>query len=327
MNQPTPSPQPELSTNCRLRAFLKLCIALLAISCAPILIRFSETDLGANGTVLNRLLIFAVVFGSVRVGRSVAAPKTDSEPEAPISWQLKGLLLGVGVISVLSLVLWAMSLQHISVAKSMLLNNLTPIFTTLGGWALFKKQVSARFLVGMAISLCGALALGLEDVQGITDNLVGDLYAVLSAVFLGLYFLMVEQLRQRFGATTILLSRAIVGSLVLLPIAWFTEGQVFPTTASAWLAAIGLGILCEGFGQRLLADAMDQLSSSFIALFLLLEPIISAILAWGIFAEQLSPLTWVGFGVVLTGIYISTATSSASKVQKPAATVAINEFI
>ncbi|NEQ68898.1 MAG: EamA/RhaT family transporter, partial [Symploca sp. SIO2D2] len=46
-----------------LNAILTLWVALLAVSFAPIFIRLSETELGANGTVFNRMLIFAVFFG------------------------------------------------------------------------------------------------------------------------------------------------------------------------------------------------------------------------------------------------------------------------
>ncbi|NET52408.1 MAG: EamA/RhaT family transporter, partial [Merismopedia sp. SIO2A8] len=41
---------------------VNLCIALMAVSFAPIFIRFSETDLGPNATVLGRMLMFVVVF-------------------------------------------------------------------------------------------------------------------------------------------------------------------------------------------------------------------------------------------------------------------------
>jgi drug/metabolite transporter (DMT)-like permease len=147
----------------------------------------------------------------------------------------------------------------------------------------------------------------------------------LSAVFLAAYLMMVEKLRTRFSATTILLSRAIVGSMVLLPLTWFTEGQVFPTTAPVWGAVVALGIICEGFGQRLLADSMSHFSCSFIALVLLLEPVLSTILAWIIFAEQLGPVTWVGFAVVLTGIYLATSSPSTEKEAIPV-TAPVNEF-
>ena len=287
-------------------AFLWLCTALVAVSFAPIFIRFSETELGANATVFNRLLIYCLVFG---FGRFIAQQLKPTPLENRVESSLKihqWLLLGsVGVISIISLVLWAISLEYTTVAKSMLLNNLTPIFTSLGSWLFLGRRFDNKFLVGMAIALSGAITLGIEDLSSTDDSLIGDIYAVLSAVFLGSYFLVVEQLRSRFSATTILLWRCSVGSMLLIPMVFFFEDQFFPTTATTWLAVMGLGIISEGLGQGLLAQSMSEFSSSFISLFLLLEPIVSAILAWIIFVERLSASTWIGFAVVLSGIYLA----------------------
>ncbi len=292
-------------------AILTLCIALLSVSFAPIFIRFSETELGANATVFNRLFIFVLVFGLGRLISQRISPVEETEEKLPLTWQNWVLLGSVGLISIISLVLWAISLEYTTVAKCMLLNNLTPIFTSLGGWLFLSQKFDKRFLTGMAIALAGAIALGLEDLHGVGGSLFGDLLALLSAVFLGTYFLIVEQLRNRFSATTILLWRCAIGSLLLTPVVLFTKGQMFPTTATAILGVVGLGIISEGFGQRLLADTMDKLSSSFVSLFLLLEPIVSAILAWMIFTESISSVTWVGFAVVLTGIYLAQSSSAA----------------
>ena len=77
---------PELSTSPsrqpQLRAIATLCLALLSVSFAPILIRFSETELGANGTVFNRLLIFALVFGLGRFISYRLAPVEVAGPGA-----------------------------------------------------------------------------------------------------------------------------------------------------------------------------------------------------------------------------------------------------
>jgi drug/metabolite transporter (DMT)-like permease len=301
-------PSPSISV----KAILSLCLALLAVSCAPIFIRFSETDLGANATVFNRLFIFAVVFGLGKgISNYFTSPQEVSPKESPTRKQWI-LLISVGIISIISLGLWAISLEYTTVAKSMLLNNLTPVFTTLGSWLFFRQRFDNKFLLGMAIALSGAIALGFEDLQGEAGYLIGDIYALLSAIFLGAYFLVVEQLRERFDATTILLWRCIIGSLFLLPTVMITEGQIFPVTVTAWLAVIGLGIISEGLGQRLLADCMAQLSSSFIALFLLLEPIISAVLAWFIFGETFGFVTWIGFVVILSGIYLAQSSEAST---------------
>ena len=293
-------------------AFLTLCFALLCISFAPIFIRLSETELSANATVFNRLFIFFISFGSWQFLSRRLSPPQDQE-DTPITVKQWWLLGSVGTVATISLVLWAISLQYTTVAKSMLLNNLTPIFTTLGSWIFLGKKFDSKFLLGMAIAVTGAITLGLEDLTGVGEgSFTGDIYAILSAVFLGTYFLIVEQLRSRFSGTTILLWRCATGSVILLLIMLFTSEQIFPTTEVAILAVIGLGIISEGLGQRLIAESMNVFSSSFVSIFLLLEPVISAVLAWFIFLESLSLTTWLGFAVVLTGIYLAQSSQSST---------------
>lgn len=292
-------------------AFFKLTIAALAISFTPIFIRFSETELGANATVFDRLFIFAVIFG---LGRGISRFFSDSSVTAekePITKKHWILLFTLGIVTITAMGLWALSLEYTTVAKSMLLNSTTPIFTSLGSWLFLGKRFDYKFLIGMIIALSGAIGLGLADINDLGGSFIGDAYAFLSAVFLGGYLLIIEQLRSRFAPTTILLWRCIFGSLLLIPIIITNKSQLFPTSLTAWLAVIGLGIISEGLGQRLLVDCLDKFSSSFIAVFLLLEPIISAILARVILAEPLSPITWIVFVVILTGIYLAQSSNSA----------------
>jgi drug/metabolite transporter (DMT)-like permease len=103
---------------------------------------------------------------------------------------------------------------------------------------------------------------------------------------------------------------------LLFPIVILTEGKVLPTTLVAWGGILGLGIVSEGFGQRLLANSMGKFSSSFVALFLLLEPILSGILACWIFGETITSTTWVGFAVVLWGIYLAQSSGCALQQSK-----------
>ncbi|EAZ90446.1 DMT family transporter, partial [Crocosphaera chwakensis] len=291
--------------------FLTLVIALISISFAPIFIRISENELSANSTVFNRLFIFFIVFGLAQTIRQRFYFSENIEIKSPLTPKHWLLLLLVGIMSITSLGLWAISLQYTSVANCMLLNNMTPIFTSILAWLLFKKQFDSQFILGMILALSGAIFLGLQDLQGTNSHLIGDFYALLSAVFLGIYFLIVEQLRNHFSATTILLWRCGIGSVLLVPFVLFTEEKLFPNTWETWLAVIGLGLISEGLGQRLLADCLDKFSSSFIAMFLLLEPIVSAILAWVIFAEGLTSITGVGFMIILTGIYLAQSSHSA----------------
>lgn len=303
-------------------------MAVLAVSCAPIFIRLSETELGPNGAVLNRMVVFFAVFGCGRLLSRrppiETAPVSTGQASELTREQLL-LLLGTGAISIASLGLWSASLQYTTVAKSMLLNNLTPIFTTLGSWLFFSKRFDRQFLLGVAIALAGAIGIGIEDLHSADGLLIGDMYALLSAVFLSAYLLLLERLRCWFSATTIVLWRCGVGSVLLVPLVWVTEGQLLPTTDIAIVAALGMGLVSEGLGQRLLADCMDRLSSSFVSVAMLLEPIVSALLAWALFSEAVGRSTWLGFAVVLGGIYLAQASRSAVRSLPDVTSVGVEE--
>ena len=216
-----------------------------------------------------------------------------------------GLLILMGVASSISIILWSWSLTQTSVANSTVLRNLTPVFTTLWGWLLLKKSFDIRFLAGITIAFVGAIAIGISDFSVSIEQIIGDGAALLAAMFYSIYLLTTEQLRSRFSTATILLWRCALGTVITLPITLLTDQQIFPHTFSGWIAVISLALICQVLGQGLLAQSLNQLSSSFVATTLLLEPAISAFIAWLLFFEKLTLLNWIAFFVVLAGVYLA----------------------
>ena len=182
------------------------------------------------------------------------------------------------------------------------------------GWLFLRQCFESRFLVGMVLAISGSILIGIGDLQLSSDNFTGDSLAILSAVFSAANLLTVEKLRAKFSATTILLWCSFFGALLTFPIVLLTEDVLFPYSWAGWLAIIAQALVCQVLGQSLQAYNLKQFSSGFVAVFLLLDPVITAILAWVIFSEQLSPLNWVAFSVVLTGIYLAKVSLGADKV-------------
>jgi drug/metabolite transporter (DMT)-like permease len=99
----------------------------------------------------------------------------------------------------------------------------------------------------------------------------------------------------------------------MLPVVLIFEDQILPISWSGWLAVIGLAAICEVLGHGLVVYSLKQFSAVFVTVFLLLEPVISAILAWIIFSESLSILNLFGFGLIMEGIYLAKNGESAEK--------------
>jgi drug/metabolite transporter (DMT)-like permease len=84
-----------------------------------------------------------------------------------------------------------------------------------------------------------------------------------------------------------------------------------PTTE----AKINTEMDSQVIGQGIVTYTLKRFSSGFVSLFLLLEPLITTILAWGIFFERLSWLNGLAFFVVLAGIYLAKSGQGTEKVK------------
>lgn len=283
-----------------------LLTALIAIAAASILFVIAEQELGPNATACDRLSVAAIAFGLwVGVERVSSLSKAQDESQPHYTLSDIRLLLTAGISFAASLVLWAWSLTQTSVANSTLLDNMMPIFTTLGAWLLLGQRFQAKFLLGMAVALVGVIAICLEDFQVATSSLIGDSIALLAAVLSAACILSLEKLRVKFTTPTIMVWICLIGSLFTLPIALVSEGQLLPTSGTGWSAVIGLGLICQVVGQGLLTYSLKRFSSGLVAVSMLTIPVIAAILAVLIFAETLTLLNWIAFLVVLIGIYLA----------------------
>ncbi|MBC1221545.1 DMT family transporter [Nostoc sp. UCD121] len=292
-----------------------LLFALIPISLAPSLTKLCQQEIGANAVVFHRSWIATIVFALWNLLEAFRSQQSDNEPieNEPFTSQEVWLLLAMGTSAGTYLLLWAWSLSQTSVANVALLSNLNSLFVALAGYVLFGRRFDNRFVIGLAIALAGAIAFELNKVQFATDQILGDTLALLTAIFMATCMLLIERLRTRFSTATIMLWRCGVTTMFLLPVLPFLEDRLLPYSWTGWFFIIFQALFCQVLGQGLLAYSLSRISSSVVAVTLLLEPVLASIFAWFIFSEQVGLFDWATFAVVLVGIYL--AQSSQSTVQ------------
>lgn len=299
-------------------ALLSIFTAIVALSLAAILIRLSERELGPFATIFNRFWIAFLVLWllnqSKKAKRQWPHQENFSGHQADYTIRDWLMLITAGLMFWGCLALWAWSLTQTGVANSTILHNLTPLFITLGVWLIFGQRFDSQFLIGLVIAMIGAIALGLDDLQVATDNFAGDIAALLSALFSAANLMLIEKLRAKWDATTIIMWCCLVGTIVTLPVVLLTEEQLFPISGSGWLSVISLAIVCQVIGQGLQAYSLKRLSSGLVGVFLLLDPVLAALVAWVLFSEHLSVFNAFAFGVVLLGIYVAKSSDYAAQI-------------
>jgi drug/metabolite transporter (DMT)-like permease len=153
-------------------------------------------------------------------------------------------------------------------------------------------------LVG--ITMIGGL--GRDDAYG-ADPVRGVVLALLAGVAYALFILIFRsssrQLRSPAGPLLDLSAGAAVGLLVL---SRFDGDFSFAITwpAHGWL--IALAVLGQSLGWLLISVVLTRLPALDTSIMLLLQPAATMLWAQLVFAEALSPVQWLGAGIVLVAI-------------------------
>ncbi len=291
-----------------LGASTSLFAALVAISLSAIFIRLCEQEISPIATVFDRLVLATIVFGlgnGINAARHQLSTNKPAQQKLDITPEDLWLLLAMTIFYVALQVSWSWSLSQTTVAMSTLLISLKPIFTCLFAWLLLGQRFDNKFLLGMVIAIGGVGAMGVGDLQIGAGKIQGDAAALLAGTLEAAYLLTVEKLRTKFIPTTIIFWCCGLGTLLSLPIFLFTEDRLFPYSVNGWVFVISLTIVSQVLGQVFLAYSLKKFSSGLVALVLLLEPVLAAIVAWVIFGEKLSLFDWVALFVILLGLCLA----------------------
>lgn len=296
-------------------SFAALIGSIICLSFSPIFIRLSELELGSNSTAFNRFWIAAVGFGILNILGSLRKHDGGNENETKEN-NLKsqtGLLIADGGLLSIGSILWTWSLTQTSVANSSIIHNLIPIFTILGGFLVLGKTFDRRFLLGMWVAIAGVVLLEINDLSSLSlgQQLIGDLAALISALFFGVHPLIAEKLRTKFDAVTIMTWSSSTSALLLLPVTLLAQERFFPVSINGWLSVIALAVVGQMLGIGLWTYCLKKLSSGFASLVALIVPALSSFEGWIFFAEPLSFITMSSFLIILWGMYLAISSTSA----------------
>jgi drug/metabolite transporter (DMT)-like permease len=275
-------------------AFALLALAQLAIGAAAIFARFALAGGGPLAVSALRLLIAAVpvvMLGAWRGSYRVGDRRSD-------------LRLGIaGTALAVHFACWIASLRSSSVAVSTLLVCTTPI------WTEAVVVARARRTRGSAIGSVLCAVAGVAIVVGFPSgdqSPRGIALALAGAMAMAGYLLVVRGCDAQYDTLAIVARTYPAAGLLLLAAAVATSDR-FPRfgDVGAWGAIAAMAFVSQLFGHTALNGAVRTLSATFVATVSLIEPVVAAVLAAGIFGERLTPATLVGAAVIFAAIVIA----------------------
>jgi drug/metabolite transporter (DMT)-like permease len=267
-------------------------VGVLAVSAAAILIRLAEAP------------AIAVAFWRCALGAALLLPPALMRRERfP-----RGRDLYVGVASGVALGahfgFWISSLDHTSVAASVVLVSTQPVFVAILAYLLFGERTSPLSFAGILAALAGTAVIAGDDSVG-SAALLGNALALVGAVTIAIYVLIGRS--SRTGGIGVLPYSVVVYSaaaLALLPVALLFEVRLWGYSGETWLWLWAITLGPQIMGHTVFNWALRYVEASVISGTILAEPVVSALLAWLILSEKPGVATVVGGAVVLSGLFL-----------------------
>ncbi len=291
----------------RLRRLLILAVGIVAISLASVLIRLAQ----AEGVPTLTIAAWRLIFSSVVLVPFAWLTKRDEIRD--LSRREWVLVCASGVFLALHFATWIGSLGHTSVASSVVLVSMGPLFVGLGSWLLLGERPGLGLALGIALAAVGSIVISWSDLGQGEGRLLGNVLALVGAVMVAAYWMIGRVVRARRSLTTYI--GPVYGVATLTLVAMVAAGRQpmigFRPAAFAWMLALGL--IPQLVGHTTFNWALRTMSATFVSILTLAEPVGSSLLAYLILGEGVALLTLVGGAIVLVGIYLASRAETAGQ--------------
>jgi drug/metabolite transporter (DMT)-like permease len=287
--------------------YIALGVGILSLSFSAMFVRWAN----APGPVT----AFYRLFFSVFILVPFFLPKLKTNPSIRSRSVIFPLL--AGLFTACDLVLWTTSLSYTTASNATLLGNTSPLWVALGTWLILKQKLSSAFWRGLAIALLGAaLIMGTDFILHPRFG-IGDAIATSTGFFYGGYFLFTEKSRTLFDPVTHIWFVGIGATISLFFMNLALGNALTGFDRSTWLIFLATALVSQLIGYMSLAYALGHLPASVVSPTMILQPVVTTLLAIPLLGEI--PSIWQGIGgiIALIGIYIVNQAHIRSQPETP----------
>lgn len=273
-----------------------LVVGVLSASFAAIFIRLADAPplvIAAYRLSLASLILAPVVLMRCR------------QDLARLTTRRLALMVASGVFLALHFALWISSLSYTTVASSVVLVTMNPVFVAVASYLLFREPVGRRVFLGVGICLGGALLIGYGDRALGEGTVLGNVLAFLGALAIAGYFLIGRAVRRGLGvlgyAFVVYVSAAIF--LVVAVLVW--GYPMVGYSRETYVMCLLLALVPQLLGHMSLNWALRFVPATMITVAILGEPVAATGWARLILGEVPTVSQVVGGVLILGGVGVA----------------------
>ncbi|WP_315971408.1 DMT family transporter [Paenibacillus sp. N3.4] len=210
------------------KSIMKLCGKL-----ARLLVGMARSDEAYNPTVLIML-----PFVSWKKLRLTQLTKYD--------WLL---VLSAGFFLGLHFLFWMVSLSYTSVASSMVILTLQPLFVMIGSYFIFKERVNKLMVLCMITAVFGSIIIAWGDIGVSREALIGDALSLLGTVSISAYMLAGQKVSHKIPANVYSVIVFFIGGSIMLIYSLMNHFSLIDYSSSDWMYFLLLALIPTIFGH------------------------------------------------------------------------------
>ncbi|OSX55678.1 DMT family transporter [Anoxybacillus ayderensis] len=276
-----------------MKAYIALIIGALSISTSAIFVKFTDAP---SAVIAFYRLFFAVVFMTpLFIVKHIRETKQMNKKDWAFA-VLSGTLLAFHFI------LWFESLRYTSVASSVVLVTLQPIFAFVGGFFFFKEKMTMSEWISALLAILGSVIISWGDFRVSGEALYGDMLALIACAMVTGYWLVGQHLRKQFSLITYTYIVYGIASLVLSVYVSLFRYSFLSYNANDWWCFVLLAVIPTLFGHSLFNWAMKWVNAAMVSMAILFEPIGAIILAYIWLDEKVYLSQGIGSFFIIIGI-------------------------
>ncbi len=275
--------------------YLALLIGMFAISTSAILIRHSNSEPLVIGSYRQA---FATLIFLPFILKDRGEEIRSQSYFTLLEMILTGILLGAHFSFFIT------SVKETSVAASVLLATCHVVYVAVLGRIFFGEILSKKAIIGTSIALAGILILFGGDLLDNPGNFMGNLFAFISGILAGLYYLSGRKLRRSITLPTYAFVVYLFSFLTMFTVVLIQNLSYSNLPITEIQLFLLMALIPTLLGHTMQNWALAYLPAYVVSISLLAEPIGSGLLAWLFFQEIPSFGVILGGLIVIAGLYV-----------------------
>lgn len=286
--------------------YMLLLISILSVSISSIMIKSSDTPTPVAG--MYRLYISVIIMLPLAPWKSLRSSEMNKKDWGTVL--LAGLFLGLYFLC------WMESLVYTSVASSMVVLSLQPLFVMIGSYFIFKKRTSNITILCLIAALLGSVIIAWGDIGVSREALIGDGLSLLGTILVSAYMLAGQKVSHKIDANLYSVIVFFLGGSVLLIYNLLNKISLIDYDFSDWTYFFLLALIPTIFGQYIFNLLLKSIGATTVSVGVIGEPVLAIILAYFFLGETISIFQSIGGLVTLIGMsmyfWLQSSTYSAA---------------